>query len=149
MTPIVLIHGGGFDSRCWDLLVPLLDAPALAVDLPGRVRHPAPLSTVSLEACADAVVEDVDAAGYDDVVLGNDLDEEQVAWCVERQSGSDDARRLGRPRCGPLIGGHTSTVADQGGDPACWADRVCPECGQFVGDDETHACPEPADKSED
>ncbi|WP_322756126.1 hypothetical protein [Frankia sp. Cas3] len=27
MTPLVLVHGGGFDSRCWDLLVPHLAAP--------------------------------------------------------------------------------------------------------------------------
>jgi pimeloyl-ACP methyl ester carboxylesterase len=43
MTPIVLIHGGANDSRCWDLLLPLLGGPALAVDLPGRGAHPAEL----------------------------------------------------------------------------------------------------------
>ena len=32
----VLIHGGAHSSRCWDRLVPLFDAPALAIDLPGR-----------------------------------------------------------------------------------------------------------------
>jgi pimeloyl-ACP methyl ester carboxylesterase len=69
MTPIVLIHGGGFDGRCWDLVVPLLEAPALAVDLPGRGRRPAPPDSVSLEACADAVVADADAAGFDEIVL--------------------------------------------------------------------------------
>jgi hypothetical protein len=29
---------------------------------------------------------------------------------------------------------------DVGGDPACWLDRVCPECGGFVDNDEDHIC---------
>lgn len=31
-------------------------------------------------------------------------------------------------------------MTEQGGDPACWANRVCPECGRFVEDDEGHEC---------
>jgi uncharacterized protein DUF3565 len=27
---------------------------------------------------------------------------------------------------------------EQGGDPACWAGRVCPECGAVVGGGEGH-----------
>jgi hypothetical protein len=34
----------------------------------------------------------------------------------------------------------------QGGDPACWLDRLCPECGAFVDEGVTHSCPvEPSD----
>ncbi len=69
MSPFVLIHGGGLDRRCWDLLVPHLEGPVLAVDLPGRGEHPALLETVGLDACARSVVSDIDAAGFDDVVL--------------------------------------------------------------------------------
>lgn len=69
MTPIILIHGGGFDSRCWERLVPCLDGPTLAVDLPGRGRHPAALEDVDFAACAVSVAADVDEAGFDDVVL--------------------------------------------------------------------------------
>lgn len=69
MTPLVLVHGGGFDSRCWDLLVPYLAPSVVAVDLPGRGRRPAPLGSVTYADCARAVVEDVDAAGFDEVVL--------------------------------------------------------------------------------
>ncbi len=68
-TPIVLVHGGGFDHRCWDRLVPLLGGPVLAVDLPGRGRHPAPFGAVDLAACAEAVVADVDGAAFEEIVL--------------------------------------------------------------------------------
>ena len=35
-------------------------------------------------------------------------------------------------------------TTEQGGDPACWADRVCEQCGQIV-EDEEHRCPRPAE----
>lgn len=69
MTPLVLVHGGGFDSRCWDLLLPHLTSPAIAVDLPGRGRRPGVLDVVTFDRCARAIVEDIEAAGFDDVVL--------------------------------------------------------------------------------
>lgn len=69
MTPIVLIHGGGLDSRCWERLTPHLDGPVLAVDLPGRGAHPAALESVGFADCAESVRGDVDAAGYDEVML--------------------------------------------------------------------------------
>lgn len=65
--PLVLIHGGGLDSRCWDLLLPHLDGPSIAVDLPGRGARPAASATFS--DCAEAVREEIDAHGFDDVVL--------------------------------------------------------------------------------
>ena len=49
--------------------MPHLDAPVLAVDLPGRGAHPADLSTLTLRDCAASVVSDIDAAGLDDIVL--------------------------------------------------------------------------------
>jgi pimeloyl-ACP methyl ester carboxylesterase len=68
-TPLVLVHGGGFDARCWDLLLPHLTVPAIAVDLPGRGAHVVPLAEVTFASCADAVAADVDAAGFDEIVL--------------------------------------------------------------------------------
>ena len=69
MTPIVLVHGGGLDSRCWDPLLTHLPGPVLAVDLPGRGAHPAPLGSVTFATCAASVRDDVDAAGFDEIVL--------------------------------------------------------------------------------
>jgi pimeloyl-ACP methyl ester carboxylesterase len=69
MVPLVLVHGGGFDHRCWDRLVPHLDGPVLAVDLPGRGRHPAPPDAVTFAACGASVGDDVDEAEFDEIVL--------------------------------------------------------------------------------
>ena len=67
--PVVLVHGGGIDSRCWEPLQTHLAGPSLAVDLPGRGAHPADLRLVTLAACATSVRDDVDAVGYDEIVL--------------------------------------------------------------------------------
>jgi pimeloyl-ACP methyl ester carboxylesterase len=69
MTATVLIHGGGLDRRCWDHLVPLLESPTLAIDLPGRGGHPADLRAVTFDDCARSVRDDIDRAGFEDVVL--------------------------------------------------------------------------------
>ncbi|TQF65757.1 hypothetical protein FK531_20195 [Rhodococcus spelaei] len=31
--------------------------------------------------------------------------------------------------------------SDLGGDPACWLDRVCPDCGAFLPDGPESGCP--------
>jgi pimeloyl-ACP methyl ester carboxylesterase len=69
MTPVVLVHGGGFDSRCWDRFLPEVDGPVLAVDLPGRGAHRRPLESITLDDCARSVCADVETAGFDSIVL--------------------------------------------------------------------------------
>jgi pimeloyl-ACP methyl ester carboxylesterase len=69
VTPLVLVHGGSFAGSCWDLLIPHVDGPVLAVDLPGRESRPAPLRSVTIDSAAASVAADVDAAGFDRVVL--------------------------------------------------------------------------------
>jgi pimeloyl-ACP methyl ester carboxylesterase len=60
MIPIVFVHGGGLDSRCWDPTRELLSAPSIAVDLPGRGAHAADLRSVTFADCAESVLADVD-----------------------------------------------------------------------------------------
>ena len=67
--PIVLIHGGSFSSSCWDPTIPHLRDPVLAVDLPGRGRHPAPLAGLTIADFVDSALADIDAAGLDRVIL--------------------------------------------------------------------------------
>jgi pimeloyl-ACP methyl ester carboxylesterase len=55
----VLVHGGGSTGRFWDRLVPLLDGPALAVDLPGRGCRPADLASLTVDHEVDSVVADL------------------------------------------------------------------------------------------
>jgi rubrerythrin len=35
----------------------------------------------------------------------------------------------------------TRPPADEGGDPACWLGRVCPECGAFTEQAAPTTCP--------
>jgi len=65
----VLVHGGGMSSGFWDRLVPELDGPALAVDLPGRNGKPGDLATLTVDDEVASVVADVHAAGIDDEIV--------------------------------------------------------------------------------
>lgn len=66
---VVLVHGGMHDSSCWQLTLPLLETPAIAVDLPGRGSRPMDGNRVTFARCAAAVLEDADAAGFERFVL--------------------------------------------------------------------------------
>jgi pimeloyl-ACP methyl ester carboxylesterase len=60
---IVLVHGGGTTARFWDRLLPCLDRPALAVDLPGRAAKPADLGTLTVADEVASVVADIEGSG--------------------------------------------------------------------------------------
>lgn len=66
----VLVHGAGMGAGCWDPLIPHLDRPAVAVDLPGRgARADVPVASVTLDDCARALRDDVARIEGDDLVL--------------------------------------------------------------------------------
>lgn len=66
MAAYLLVHGGGTTSRFWDRLLPHLDGPTLAVDLPGRNDRPADLATITVDDEVASVVADAEAAGFDE-----------------------------------------------------------------------------------
>ncbi len=65
----VLVHGATFDGRCWEPLLPYLDADAVAVDLPGRGSRPADLSLIAINDFVDAVVDEIVSRDLHDVQL--------------------------------------------------------------------------------
>ncbi|GAC1316770.1 MAG: alpha/beta fold hydrolase [Acidimicrobiales bacterium] len=64
----VFIHGAGHGAWCWEPVMALLRHRAIAVDLPGRGLKPAELGR-TISALASSVVEDMDAAGLERVIL--------------------------------------------------------------------------------
>ena len=54
--------GPPFSSFCWDRVIGLLDAPVLAIDLPGRGRHPGPLDKLHLADFIESAVEDIEGS---------------------------------------------------------------------------------------
>ena len=85
----MLIHGGGHSSKCWQPLLPHLDAPGIAVDLPGRGRRPSALDDVRLADFVEALVEEINALGTRDVILvGHSMAGISISGVLERSRKS-------------------------------------------------------------
>jgi pimeloyl-ACP methyl ester carboxylesterase len=74
LPDLVLVHGGAHAADCWDLTVAELACQepklrVLAVDLPGRGRNPADLTTITIADWVDSVVAEVHNASLGDVVV--------------------------------------------------------------------------------
>jgi pimeloyl-ACP methyl ester carboxylesterase len=65
----VLLHGGAMSGAYWDLLLPHLSHPALALDFPGRAGKPADPMSLTVDECVASAAADVRAAGLDEIVL--------------------------------------------------------------------------------
>jgi pimeloyl-ACP methyl ester carboxylesterase len=71
---VILVHGGTCAADIWDEVVPLLEFPVVAVDLPGRGSNPADLASVTLDDCVDTVIAAADANGWTTVAhVGHSL----------------------------------------------------------------------------
>lgn len=97
---LVLIHGGYHTARCWAPTVDELerqapDVAVLAVDLPGRGSSPADLGSVTLASCVERVVELIEAAGLDVVVV--------VGHSLGGLTATAVAARLGANRVAGLV----------------------------------------------
>jgi pimeloyl-ACP methyl ester carboxylesterase len=64
----VLVHGGHGGGWNWDGIVPLLDAPAVAVDLPARGGVTTDGSVATFRGNAEAVLAAADVAAFERVV---------------------------------------------------------------------------------
>lgn len=74
LPALVLVHGGGLAADSWELTIDAIRQLApkltvLAVDLPGRRGKPGDLLTVTIADFVQSVVDDIEDAGLDDVVL--------------------------------------------------------------------------------
>ena len=73
-TGFVLIHGGVHRASAWGPLLPHLDRPAFAIDLPGRGAPAAALRHITFEDFVASAVADVRATGLRRVtIVGHSL----------------------------------------------------------------------------
>jgi esterase/lipase len=66
---VVLVHGGLNTSACWDSMLVHVEAPVVALDLPGRGSSPAEITAVTLDDCVHAVIDSADHAGFEQFAL--------------------------------------------------------------------------------
>jgi pimeloyl-ACP methyl ester carboxylesterase len=65
----VLLPGAGLGGWIWEPVTPLLHAPALPVEIPGRAARPADRRKVTLESATEAVAGDIRAWKPERIVL--------------------------------------------------------------------------------
>lgn len=65
----VLVHGGVHRASSWSPLLPHLDRPAVAIDLPGRDASMAELRRLTREDFVDSAVADIRASGLRRITL--------------------------------------------------------------------------------
>lgn len=69
MSTFVFVHGAAHGAWCWSPLLRHLEAPSLALDLPGRGKRPGDLATATGDSFASSAAADIERAGLHDVIL--------------------------------------------------------------------------------
>lgn len=97
---LVLIHGAFHTGSCWAPTVLELERlapglPVVAVDLPGRGATPGDLGSLTIAQCTDSVVEQIERAGLDEVVV--------VAHSLGGLTAPAVVERLGAARVARLV----------------------------------------------
>ncbi|MDQ1520197.1 MAG: hypothetical protein QOI55_1270 [Actinomycetota bacterium] len=96
MTQVVLVHGGGHGSWCWEPMLAHLRTDVVAVDLPpvivrsapGRLAQPPELFDLTVVDFATAVLDAADERGIDRFVLvGHSLGGLTIAAVAQRAPG--------------------------------------------------------------
>lgn len=103
----LLVHGGTYTSRCWDLLAPLLDGDVVAVDLPGRGRRPADIGSMTVADNVAAVLEEL-GDKREVILVGHSMGGITVAEVLNRVS--DQIREVVLLSC--IIPSHGRTGMD-------------------------------------
>lgn len=65
-----------------------------------------------------------------------------MTWTRHRPRWSDGTVSDTSPAGAPATGGGPAPSADAVGDPVCWLDRLCPDCGAMPSPDEDGAPPQ-------
>ena len=76
MSTFILVHGSWHGAWCWHRVTPLLQRlghTVVAPDLPGHGADVTPVGTLSLQAYADRIGADLDAADEPAVLVGHSL----------------------------------------------------------------------------
>ena len=95
---LVLIHGGWHTAACWTPTVTALGRraptlPVVPVDLPGRGSTPGDLRSLTLEQCVDSVIEQIERANLEKVVVAHSMGGLSAPQVVARL-GARRVRRL-------------------------------------------------------
>jgi pimeloyl-ACP methyl ester carboxylesterase len=74
LPALVLVHGGGLAADSWELTVDAIhrlapELTVLAIDMPGRRDKPGDLKEVTVVDCVDAIVSDIESAGFESIVI--------------------------------------------------------------------------------
>lgn len=88
MATYILVHGAWLDRLCWEFVTPGLTAAGHTVitpDLPGHGADPTPLAGQTLDAYAERIAREVDAATAPVILVGHSMGGIVISTVAERR----------------------------------------------------------------